>query len=129
MDAGTNSGGAIPHWMKLFSLVLPGAHQGNADAQWEAGELWLHFGGATELALYWYRQAARQGHEVAAYSLAVYHFHARGLYRDPEEALYWCYIASIGGNERAGRLYPVIRGAVSQRLADRVAARLCRDKW
>lgn len=115
--------------MSLLDGVLPLARDGDAHAQWEAGDLWLHVGESSELGLYWYRQAARQGHEKAAYSLAVLHFNSRGLYLDPEEALFWCSVARVGGNKSAAPLWDAIRASVAQRVADRVAARLSREHW
>jgi hypothetical protein len=41
------------------------------------------------LAVYWYRQAAEQGHAKAQYNLGLMYESGRGIAKDDTQAVYW----------------------------------------
>jgi len=49
------------------------------------------------LALYWYRRAAQQGHSAAQTTLGVMYIFGQGVTADPEQAVYWNTLAAIQG--------------------------------
>ena len=91
--------------------LLRDAMSGDAGAQFDVGDVWLHFGNVTELALYWYRKAAQQGHVGAAVRLAVMLSAKSRFHHDAAEALFWCARAVVGGSREARILYPRLRRA------------------
>ncbi len=66
------------------------------------------------LALHWYRQAARQGHAVAAYNLAVIYAQGRGIAADPVEAYAWLDYAADEGHGASQNLLPGFRQALTE---------------
>lgn len=68
------------------------AYEGDRDAQFKVGALFTNdqFQSADmEQAVYWYKQAARQGHAMAQYNLGHQYLTGVGVKRDEDEAMKW----------------------------------------
>ena len=68
------------------------AYEGDRDAQFKVGVLFTNdqFSSADfEQAVYWYKQAARQGHALAQYNLGHQYLTGSGIKRNETEAMKW----------------------------------------
>lgn len=68
------------------------AYEGDRDAQFKVGVLFTNdqFSSADfEQAVYWYKQAARQGHSLAQYNLGHQYLTGVGVKRSEMEAMMW----------------------------------------
>lgn len=75
----------IARWMLL-------AYEGDRDAQFKVGVLFSNnqFNSADyEQAVYWYKQAARQGHALSQYNLGHQYLTGSGVKRSEQEAMKW----------------------------------------
>jgi hypothetical protein len=97
----------LKEWLQAEAMA------GNADAQFEYGEMLLRIEGASrhlnessfyQLASYWYQKAARQGLADAQYRLAQLNLHGQGGAVDFRAAFIWASLAMAQGHEEAGRL-------------------------
>ncbi|MFN7708906.1 MAG: tetratricopeptide repeat protein [Sphingobacteriia bacterium] len=86
-----------PHY-PLAQRVL----KGDADAQYELGVLARTTGLVSlEVAAYWYRKAAEQGHTDAQVNLADIYEHGIGVAKDLKEAFHWYQRAAEQGSLHA----------------------------
>jgi TPR repeat protein len=53
------------------------------------------------MAVYWYQQAAEQGHALAQYNLGGMYNSGRGVERDTVRSYMWMLLAADGGDETA----------------------------
>lgn len=78
------------------------AEQGNADAQFDCGEMYRQ-GKGTEInfseSIYWYEKAALQNHLLAAAQCSIMYKAGEGTAVDDEKSLYWCEKAATQSNE------------------------------
>lgn len=92
--------------------ILDGAHNGDGDAQLEAGFLYAK-GGVVEqndeMAAEWYEKAAAQGVLNAQFNLGCMHYLGHGFERSIPNALHWFEMAAKGGHARARDNVPVMR--------------------
>ena len=83
-----------------YSSELPQAEQGNAESQYNVGNM-LTKGIGTNMdlgqALVWYEKAAGQGHIKAAYKLGLAHYEGSGVGKNGKQALKWLSIAADDG--------------------------------
>ena len=68
--------------------VLRAAGQGDMAAQQRAGMI-FHEQENYQLALYWFNQAAQQGHVIAQESMGTYYINGDGVEKNIESAIYW----------------------------------------
>jgi len=83
----------------------------NADAQYQAGEFYLHSLKKPDIAARFFREAAAQGHTRGQFWLAIYYAANAGKSPDPVEAYKWFRIA-LAGAEGSG-----LRDEIESRLA------------
>jgi TPR repeat protein len=72
--------------------ILKAAEQGDADAQYSLGQMFLTGNGVTQdagQAAYWLRKAAEQGAVIAQYKLGEMYMEGNGVTQDVEQATYW----------------------------------------
>lgn len=81
------------------------AKTGNTEAQVRSGDLLTNFGFGAERTkeevsegLYWYEEAANQGHSGAAHRIGTLYSYIEGDDRDYRQALYWYKMAARLGN-------------------------------
>ena len=74
---------------KAFDLYEQAAKQGNRDAQYNLGILYLRKPHNLKLAQYWLEQAAKQKDLEAMYDLALFHDSADGKSANPQLANFW----------------------------------------
>jgi TPR repeat protein len=92
---------------KAFELLEPIAQQGDADAQFRVGFMYLHGRGVKRdfaEAMRWLGQAADQGHAEAQYNLALNYAGGRGTAEDAVQAHVWASLAAQQGYRAAGEL-------------------------
>ncbi len=109
-------------YAKALNELMPLARQGEAEAQYLIGVMHAHGQGVERNypeAESWYRQAAEQGHEQAAFSLGFMSYNGAGegdnaVAQDYAKALPWLKIAAAAGNAMAqtmlGAMYYEGRG-------------------
>lgn len=71
---------------------LPLAQQGDADAQYSLGQMYLNGQGVSQdyvQATSWYRKAAEQGDAIAQSNLGVMYEHGQGVPKDDVQAVAW----------------------------------------
>lgn len=96
----------VEKWNKnacwVIASVLADAEDGDVDAQCAVGERFW-FGDLVredrERAVYWYTQAAMQGHSYAQCCLAYAYALGEGVEKKPELAAYWYGRAADAGEE------------------------------
>ena len=94
-----------------FSLWLPLAEEGDADAQNYLGILYyLGFGVQKDYkkSLEWYERAAKAGHADAQRNYGDMINFGRGIQRSNQEAYKWYFAASQQGNKKAARQIEVL---------------------
>jgi TPR repeat protein len=80
------------------------AEQGDAEAQWSLGNLYLDGQGVPQdytQAAFWWSKAAEQGHAQAQYNLGLSYGFGRGVRRDRTQAATWFRKAAEQGNALA----------------------------
>ena len=73
---------------KSITFDRKGAEQGDANAQFELGDLYIDAGLCNQ-AIIWYRKAAEQGHARAQFELGAMYYEGLGVPRDSGEAISW----------------------------------------
>ena len=90
---------------KPSAQLLAKAEEGDAQAQYELGEMYYFGEKGTEVngtqAAHWYLKAAEQGHAQAQYSLAVLYNDGELVHADMKKALYWYGQAAQQGHSGA----------------------------
>jgi len=88
------------------------AYEGDRDAQFKVGVLFANDQFSQpdfEQSVYWYKQAARQGHVLAQYNLGHQYLNGLGVEQNIEAAMQWWLSAARSGHELAqfniGRAY------------------------
>lgn len=97
---------------RAVKAILDGASSGNADAQLEAGILYVRgtcVEQNDEAAAEWYEKAAAQGLLNAQFNLGCMHYAGQGFERSIRNALHWFEAASKGGHARARQNVPIMR--------------------
>lgn len=91
-------------YKKAYDLWLPLAEQGNADAQYNIGLLYMK-GHGVELdertALVWFTLAGEQGVADAQYNAGVLFYTGKGVYPDHNSAIDWWTLAVDAGHANA----------------------------
>ena len=87
-------------YQTAFKLWLPLAEQGNANTQFNLGNMYYEGKGVKQdyaEAVKWYRKAAEQGKANAQFYLGVNYYKGQGVKRDLSEAKEWFRKACING--------------------------------
>ncbi len=99
-------------YLQPYASLRHSAESGNVDAQFDLAYLYYKadsdpaVSGMTQsnnLAAYWYRKAAQQGHLSAQY-MAVLYLHGHGVDRDPVVAYAWLLLAADEGHKGSQEL-------------------------
>ena len=94
-------------YLQPYASLRHSAESGDVDAQFDLAYLYYKadsdpaVSGMTQsnnLAAYWYRKAAQQGHLSAQYNMAVLYLHGHGVDRDPVTAYAWLLLAAGEGH-------------------------------
>ncbi|MDO9047374.1 MAG: DnaJ domain-containing protein [Methylobacter sp.] len=86
---------------KALPLYLQLAEQGNADAQFQAGLIYVNGQGITKddkQAVGWFAKAAEQGHMEAQTKLGFMYATGKGVAQNYNSAVYWCFKAAEQGD-------------------------------
>lgn len=92
---------------EAFEILLPLAKDGDVEAQFEVGFMYVHGRGVDrdfDTAMHWLTLAADQGHPQAQYHLALSYDIGRGVARDLVEAHKWATLALAQGYTSAGEV-------------------------
>jgi TPR repeat protein len=92
---------------EAFEVLLPLAKEGDAEAQFKVGFMYVHGRGVDrdfDEAMRWMTAAAEQGYPEAQYNLALSYDIGRGVARDLVEAHKWATLALGQGYTSAGEL-------------------------
>lgn len=84
--------GVTQDYAQAFSLYLPLAEQGNAEAQKMLGLMYEKGHGVTQddgQSAYWYYMSAQQGNADAQYEIGLNYEYGVGVDQDYEKAAYW----------------------------------------
>ncbi len=112
-----------------FKEFRPLAEQGDADAQFVLGTMYLRGRGVPQdynEAVRWYRLAAAQGFTMAQYNLGVSYAKGRGVLEDYVQAYMWFSLAAAQGQELARTARGILAKKVTPaQLAE--AQRLARE--
>ena len=87
-------------YQTVFKLWLPLAEQGNANTQFNLGNMYYEGKGVKQdyaEAVKWYRKAAEQGNANAQFYLGVNYYKGQGVKRNLSEAKEWFRKACING--------------------------------
>ena len=87
-------------YQPAFNLWLPLAEQGNANTQFNLGNMYYEGKGVKQdyaEAVKWYRKAAEQGNANAQFYLGVNYYKGQGVKRNLSEAKEWFRKACING--------------------------------
>ncbi len=113
----------------ILKKVRPLAEQGDADAQFVLGTMYLRGRGVPQdynEAVRWYRLAAAQGFTMAQYNLGVSYAKGRGVPEDYVQAHMWFSLAAAQGHELARTARGILAKKVTPaQLAE--AQRLARE--
>ena len=94
-------------YLQPYASLRHSAESGNVDAQFDLAYLYYKadsdpsvsgLSQSNDLAAYWYRKAAQQGHLSAQYNMAVLYLHGHGVDRDPVTAYAWLLQAADEGH-------------------------------
>jgi len=91
-EAATSRGDLKSRYQEELDKWMLQAYEGDRDAQFKVGVLFTNdqFNSADfEQAVYWYKQAARQGHSLAQYNLGHQYLTGVGVKRSETEAMKW----------------------------------------
>lgn len=107
------------HVLKALPLYLPLAEQGNAEAQFQIGLIYvngLELAKDDKQAVAWFSKAAKRGHKEAQTKLGFMYATGKGVERNYNLAFYWCYKAAEQGDVIAqynlGLMYAKGQGVV-----------------
>ena len=87
-----------PDLMSALRYFTMAAEQGNADAQFEVGQMMAQGMGTTQLfeeAMRWYELSARQGHAKAQFNIAFLYAYGQGVDQDILKAYEWYRISHL----------------------------------
>ena len=87
--------------LKALPLYLQLAEQGNADAQFQIGLIYVNGQDITKdykQAVAWFDKAAKQGHREAQTKLGFMYATGKGVEQNYNSAFYWCYKAAEQGD-------------------------------
>jgi len=87
--------------VKALPLYMQLAEQGNAEAQFQTGLIYVNGQGITKddkQAVGWFAKAAEQGHMEAQTKLGFMYATGRGVAQNYNQAFYWCYKAAGQGD-------------------------------
>jgi TPR repeat protein len=79
-------------FVAAVQILTPLANQGNAQAQFNLGEMYAEGHGVPQdyaQAVGWFQKAADQGYPAAQYNLAASYYNGEGVARDPVKAVEW----------------------------------------
>jgi TPR repeat protein len=117
-------------WPKAYTELMPAAEQGNADAQFRIGFMYLYGLGVPadhDEADTWIRRAAEQGHAEAQYTMALNYRRGMGVPRDIVQALMWATLAADQGYVAAN---DVRDDSIAQMTEDQITeARRLASEW
>jgi len=91
-------------WEEKYKELLPLAVSGNAEAQYDVGEMLERGRGVnkdTAQAFQWYLKSAEQGNPKAAYRAGLAYLKGNGVDKNEESALKWLQMSADRGYERA----------------------------
>lgn len=91
-------------WEEKYKELLPMAVSGNAEAQYDVGEMLERGRGVNKdlaEAFKWYLKSAEQGNTKGAFRSGLAYLKGNGVRKDNESALKWLQLASDRGYERA----------------------------
>ncbi|WP_455203801.1 tetratricopeptide repeat protein [Kaarinaea lacus] len=91
-------------WEDKLAKLLPKAEAGNAEAQYDVGEMYERGRGVLKdagKAFEWYLKSAQQGNEKAAYRAGLAYLKGKGTEKEHSKAFKWLSIAADKGYERA----------------------------
>lgn len=91
-------------WQEKFKQALPKAEAGNAEAQFDIGNMYEKGNGVARdnsKAFEWYLKAAKQQHEKAAFEVGFAYLRGSGVSKDYDKALKWLNTAAEFNNVRA----------------------------
>jgi TPR repeat protein len=105
-DARLQASGAYQagHFDDAFSIMMPFANKGDAEAENFIGSLYARGEGVTRdihKAIYWYEKAASQGHPLAMNNLGGIYLLGGDIPVDRDQALYWYGKAANAGDAEA----------------------------
>ena len=103
------------------------AERGDAEAQFLVGDAWTRLLGVDELAVYWFRQAAKGGQREAHARLAELHSRD-GVRRDAGEVFYRCVLGVLAGSRRALAMLPAANRCLSAEERSRVLRRIAWER-
>lgn len=87
-----------PDLVSSLAYFRMAAEQGQAEAQFEVGQMYAQGLGTLQLfeeALHWYSLSARQGHAKAQFNLAFLYAHGQGVEQDYVKAYEWYRISHL----------------------------------
>jgi len=87
-----------PNLVSALSYFKMAAEQGNADAQFEVGQMMAQGLGTIQLfeeAMRWYQLSARQGHAKAQFNIAFLYAYGQGVVQDILKAYEWYRISHL----------------------------------
>ena len=89
-----------PDLISALTFFMMAAEQGNADAQFEAGQMYAQGLGTAQLfeeARRWYELSARQGHAKAQFNIGFLYAYGQGVDQDMLKAYEWYRISHLRG--------------------------------
>ncbi len=95
---------------ELFRETYRKAEAGNAEAQFNLGEMYYNGEGVSQNdkeALKWYLKAAEQGHAGAQYTLGFMYYNGEGVSQNDKEATNWFSRAARHGHAKAQRILAI----------------------
>ena len=87
-----------PNLVSALSFFSMAAEQGNAEAQFEVGQMYAQGLGNAQIfeqALFWYELAARQGHPKAQFNIAFLYAYGQGVEQSYLKAYEWYRISHL----------------------------------
>ena len=117
-------------WPKAYTELMPSAEQGNAEAQFRIGFMYLYGLGVPadhDEADTWIRRAAEQGHAEAQYTMALNYRRGMGVPRDIVKALMW---ATVSANQGYAAANDVRDDSIAQMTDEQITeARRLASEW
>lgn len=92
------------HYQEAYKLWKPLAEQGDPDAQYNLGLLYMNGQGVEKnerTALWWFTRAAQQGLADAQYNAGVMYYLGKGVYPSHKTAVEWWQLAVEKGHANA----------------------------
>ena len=91
-------------WQEKFKKALPKAEAGDAEAQFDVGNMYEKGNGVAKdeaKAFEWYAKAAKQNHDKAAFEVGFAYLRGAGVSKDYDKAMTWLSTAADYNNVRA----------------------------